>query len=280
MIIDPFAFRWAYLSNILMDRPRGKEVHDVNSQNPAIVTTRQLAYLPFQHAFVTNKLADICLISLRTKESSYIFPLYLFKNKKGIPNIKDSILQKIKATFDRDVDPTDIFNYIYAVLYSKKFRSRYAELLKINYPRIPFTSDYKIFSKFAELGQKLIATHLLTAYSDEEKKIGYPKEGTNVIEEIRYNEQNQRIHINKTQYFEGISDEEWNFYIGGHQVLGRWLKEMKERKLSLDDIRNFIKIIAFIRETIKIMQKLDDLYDDIEKSIIPNKTITQKLTLS
>jgi len=77
----PFCIKWTYLSDILMDRPRGKEIHDVNSQNPALVTTRQLAYLPFSHAFVTNKLADICLISSRTKESSYIFPLYLFRSR-------------------------------------------------------------------------------------------------------------------------------------------------------------------------------------------------------
>jgi len=274
----PFSTKWVYLSNILMDRPRGKEIHDVSSENLALVTTRQLAYLPFQHAFVTDKLADICLISLRTKESSYIFPLYLFKNKKKISNIKDKNFQKLKATFGKEVRPVDIFNYIYAVLHSNKFRKRYAEFLKIDYPRIPFTSDYKLFSTIVELGRRLIDIHLLNYVSEEERKIGYPIGGSNVVEKREYDKQNQRIYINKTQFFEGILEEEWNFYIGGHQLLDRCLKEVKGRKLSLEDIHYFIKIIVSIRETTRIMQKLDELYDDIENSLIANKTIAKKLT--
>lgn len=274
----PFCIKWTYLSDILMDRPRGKEIHDVNSQNPALVITRQLAYLPFSHAFITAKLADICLISLRTKESSYIFPLYLLKNRKKISNIKDSILRKLKAIFGRDVDPIEVFNYIYAVLYSEKFREKYAEFLKVEYPRIPFTSDYKLFSKFADLGRKLATIHFLTFDSEEERKIGYPIDDTNVVEEIRYDRQNHRIYINNKQFFEGIVDEEWNFFIGGHQVLDRWLKEMKGKKLSLEDIRYFIRIIAAVRETIKVMRELDDLYHNIEKTLVVNETIVKKLT--
>ena len=274
----PFCIKWTYLSDILMDRPRGKEIHDVNSQNPALVITRQLAYLPFSHAFITAKLADICLISLRTKESSYIFPLYLLKNRKKISNIKDSVLRKLKAIFGRDVDPIEVFNYIYAVLYSEKFREKYAEFLKVEYPRIPFTSDYKLFSKFADLGRKLATIHFLTFDSEEERKIGYPIDDTNVVEEIRYDRQNHRIYINNKQFFEGIVDEEWNFFIGGHQVLDRWLKDMKGQKLSLEDIRYFIRIIAAVRETIKVMRELDDLYHNIEKTLVVNETIVKKLT--
>ena len=273
----PFCIKWTYLSDVLMDRPRGNELQDVNSQNPALVTTRQLAYLPFHHTFVTNKLADICLISLRTKESSYIFPLYLFLDEKRVSNIKESIIQQIKKSFNKDIDSIDVFNYIYAILNCRKFRTKYAAFLKINFPRIPFTSDYKIFLKLIKLGAKLKDTHLLNLYSDEEGKIGYPNDGTNIINEIRYDKKNHHLYINDTQYFDGILNEEWNFFIGGHKILYGWLKDMKNKKLSSDEIRYFIKIIASIKETIKIMRLLDTLYDKIEKNIMPIKTTTQKL---
>jgi hypothetical protein len=32
------------------------------------------------------------------------------------------------------------------------------------------------------------------------------------------------MHINKTQYFQGVEREVWEFYIGGYQVLDKWLK--------------------------------------------------------
>jgi len=274
----PFCSRWTYLSNILVTRPRGEEIHDVNEQNPALVTTRQLAYLPFQHVFVTNKLADICLISLRTKESSYIFPLYLYKGKKRTSNVKDNILRKLKTSVAKDIEPIDIFRYIYAILHATKYRDKYAEFLKISYPRIPFTSNHTLFFSFVRLGEKLINIHFLSFCSEEERNVGYPVDGTNIIEERRYDTENKRIYINKTQFFERISDEEWNFYIGGHQVLDRWLREMKNKRLSLEEIRHFIKIVACIRETIKLMQILDGLYDNLEKSIISTKAIDRNLT--
>jgi hypothetical protein len=114
--------------------------------------------------------------------------------------------------------------------------------------------------------------------SEEERNVGYPVDGTNIIEERRYDTDNKRIYINKTQFFERISDEEWNFYIGGHQVLDRWLRGMRNKRLSLQEIRHFIKIVACIRETIKLMQMLDGLYDDLEKSIISTKATDRNLT--
>ena len=144
--------------------------------------------------------------------------------------------------------------------------------------KIPFTSNHTLFLNFVELGEKLINIHFLNFYSEEERHIGYPVDGTNIIEERTYDAENKRIYINKTQFFEGISNEEWNFYIGGHQVLDRWLREMKNKRLSLEEIRHFIKIVACIRETIKLMQILDGLYDNLEKSIISTKAIDRNLT--
>ena len=37
--------------------------------------------------------------------------------------------------------PEDVFNYIYAIFHSPTYRSRYAEFLKIDFPRVPLTSD-------------------------------------------------------------------------------------------------------------------------------------------
>ena len=45
-----------------------------------------------------------------------------------------------------------------------------------------------------------------------------------------------RVYINKTQYFEGIEPDVWEFQIGGYQVLHKWLKDRRGRKLSFDDL--------------------------------------------
>src|SRR5208283_4639097 len=55
----------------------------------------------------------------------------------------------------------EILGYIYAILYSPEYRRRYAENLKIDFPRIPLPGSLNLFRDFARLGGQLVALHLL-----------------------------------------------------------------------------------------------------------------------
>ena len=57
--------------------------------------------------------------------------------------------------------PEDIFHYAYAVFHSPGYRSRYAEFLKIDFPRLPLTGNLELFRALARLGGELVALHLL-----------------------------------------------------------------------------------------------------------------------
>ena len=57
--------------------------------------------------------------------------------------------------------PEDIFHYAYAVFYSPGYRSRYAEYLKIDFPRLPLTGNLDLFRALARLGRELTTLHLL-----------------------------------------------------------------------------------------------------------------------
>ena len=71
------------------------------------------------------------------------------------------------------------------------------------------------------------------------------------------------MSINKTQYFEGISEAVYNFYIGGYQVCQKWLKyRSKEgRELTEDEIEHYQKIVVAINETIRIMKEIDEVIE-------------------
>ena len=56
----------------------------------------------------------------------------------------------------------------------------------------------------------------------------------------------------------GVTEEVWNFYIGGYQVCQKWLKDRKNRPLSDEDILHYQKIIVVLQETIKLMQQIDE----------------------
>ncbi|MFZ1488822.1 MAG: type ISP restriction/modification enzyme, partial [Ilumatobacteraceae bacterium] len=57
--------------------------------------------------------------------------------------------------------PEDIFHYIYAIFHSHTYRARYAEFLKIDFPRVPLTSSLELFRSLAALGGELVGLHLL-----------------------------------------------------------------------------------------------------------------------
>ncbi|HEX9745448.1 MAG TPA: type ISP restriction/modification enzyme [bacterium] len=93
---------------------------------------------------------------------------------------------------------------------------------------------------------------------------GVPKffKGTLEVEKVRYAAPGQgadegRVWINKTQYFEGIPPEVWEFNIGGYQVCLKWLKDRKGRELSFDDITHYQNIVSALSETIRLMREID-----------------------
>lgn len=71
----------------------------------------------------------------------------------------------------------------------------------------------------------------------------------------------ERVCINQQQYFEGISPEVWEFHIGGYQVLSKWLKDRKGRKLTWEDQRHYQKIVIALKETMRLMQETDTAID-------------------
>ena len=57
--------------------------------------------------------------------------------------------------------PEDVFHYVYAILYAPTYRAKYAEFLRTDFPRVPFTKDRDVFAQVAALGARLTALHLL-----------------------------------------------------------------------------------------------------------------------
>ncbi len=70
-----------------------------------------------------------------------------------------------------------------------------------------------------------------------------------------------RVYINRTQYFEGVPTEVWNFYVGGYQVLHKWLKDRKGRE-SFDDLRHYSFIVSALLETIGTMKEVDEVIEE------------------
>lgn len=79
-------------------------------------------------------------------------------------------------------------------------------------------------------------------------------------------ENKQRIYINKENYFEGIAPQVWNYFIGGYQVLHKYLKDRKGR--NMDNAPRYCRIVTALSKTIEIQEQIDETYPEAEKEIV------------
>jgi len=138
----------------------------------------------------------------------------------------------------------------------------------MDFPRIPFTKDHSLFLQMAELGQSLIDLHLMESPVLDKPITKFHGEGNNKVEQVKYNELHLGVWINDQQHFERIPAEIWNYQIGGYQICDKWLKMRKGKKLTVDEIERFCKVVTAIYETIEIQEDIDKIYLKVEKSFI------------
>lgn len=190
-------------------------------------------------------------------------PEVAYDSKNRIPNIAKEVFQKFEKAFGRKPGPEEIFYYIYAILYSNIYREKYAEFLKIDFPRIPFTKEYKLFQHLAALGEELIQLHLLKHKSLSKPIAKFRGSGEDMIEKVAYDGK-ENVFINPKKYFEGIIPEVWNYQIGGYQVMEKFLKDRKGRHMT--DAETYCRIATTIKFTIDIQQEIDKFYEKAEKT--------------
>src|SRR5690242_8064220 len=185
--------------------------------------------------------------------SESLFPLYLYPdlNKKGLfdtdeptkapggrrPNLSPAFTSDISGRLNMQFvpdgrgdlqatfGPEDIFHYMYAVFHSPAYRERYAEFLKIDFPRLPLTSHVELFRALCALGERLVGLHLMEQFGPAQAMPGFQGKGDNRVEKVEYTppantpgQEKGRVWINKTQYFEGVAPHVWEFHVGGYQV--------------------------------------------------------------
>ena len=193
-----------------------------------------------------------------------------------VSNAFDSVIERIAAALseaERTFTPEDIFHYIYAVLYADTYREKYADFLKIDFPRIPFTVDFELFQTMAALGKRLVDLHLLRSEELDPLAARFQGQGNSRVartkrQGFRYEPKEERVYINKTQYFEPVPLELWEYQIGGYQVLAKWLKDRRERRLTLAEIKTYCRVVTAIRRTIALQEEIDALYPEAENQVV------------
>ncbi|WP_258221879.1 type ISP restriction/modification enzyme [Helicobacter pylori] len=252
--------------------PTNPKTPNQTRQNVALITSRRFCQSQKSGVgFVSNKISDLRTWTCPGMEGGdYVNPLY--HNPNYTENFTPEFRSFIDKHYNHSFEPLEVLGYIYALLYSPNYRKRYEESLKADYPKILFTNNKDLFRVLSLLGIELIGLHVLNQeslnYSFEKLKdatIGescYKEvhERNPIIKKPSHNEPEQRLYINHSAYFKGVSKEIYHYMIGGYGVLDKYLKSHKNESCDFDRVTNIIKVIA---RTIEIQKTLGFLTSDL-----------------
>ncbi|WP_448515000.1 type ISP restriction/modification enzyme [Parathermosynechococcus lividus] len=301
ILYRPFDVRYTYYtgnSGGFHCRARGEVMKNLLSgKNVGFHLCRQISIDDWAHVFAISCITDDCYVSNKTSERGYTLPLYLYPDRTELTqdrrsNFSFEFLQDLTDKLGTTPSPEAIFYYIYAVFHSPTYRRRYAEFLKIDFPRVPLTRNAALFQQLAAYGEALVALHLMksakldsliTQYQGNAEPVidpGYPKfvphpltpathalrstpkqgegeqEGSAPLSPL--GREGGTVLLNKKgDGFTGVPEAVWNFYVGGYQVCHKWLKDRKGRMLSPEDIAHYQRIVVALQETIRLMKQID-----------------------
>lgn len=178
-----------------------------------------------------------------------------------------------RGDLQKTVGPRDLFDYIYAVLHSPGYRSRYAEFLKSDFPRIPTPADRATFASLVALGRHLVDLHLLRPEETPILKspdIRFAGSGEARVEKGYPVYENGKVMINAGRWFEDVPKETWGFHVGGYQVCEKWLKDRAGkggkkphpgRILTDEDILHYRRVVTALTETRRLMAEIDEVIE-------------------
>ncbi len=287
----PFDYRWTYYTpnsrtflaypvydvfkHMLPPPPQqNPKTPNQTRKNVALNTPRQLKNndKSWTQCFISSCINDQGLSS-GGNGAGVNYPIYQFNNPNYTENFTPEFRSFIDKHYNHSFEPLEILGYIYALLYSPNYRKRYEDFLKADYPKILFTNNKDLFRALSLLGIELIGLHVLNKESLNHsfEKLKDANIGESYYKEVHdrnpiiskkpsHNEPEQRLYINHSAYFKGVSQEIYDYRIGGYGVLDKYLKSHKNESCKFDHVSNIIKVIA---RTIEIQKTLGFLTSDL-----------------
>ena len=284
VLYRPFDVRYTFYTGTsrgFIGQPQKRIMaHLDGNKNWALCISRFNRQKSLGYFFASRTLTDFHLLDT-VADSMTVFPLYLSAEVSDQhelslgggdqPNFAPEFLvafsnhlkiaKRQTSGLPSGCTPEDVFHHAYAVFHSPSYRNRYAEFLKVDFPRLPLAGDLQLFRELAQFGGELAALHLL-----ESPRLAQPLTefigGRNpMVEKVSWSHDTVWVDKAQTTGFRGVREEVWNFHIGGYQVCEKWLKDRKGRALSKDDIAHYHKIVIALSETIRLMTEIDRVID-------------------
>ena len=292
-------------SHVCFDRPLNDMVYQNYRFFPRRDTRNKIICVTGVGGTEFSCLATNVLPCLDLMARSQCFPLFTFDpsaenndllsykeaNHVNGENPKTNIeIRYFTEQYNREVSPNQVFHYVYGLLHSEEYRSRFKNNLTKELPRIPVVKEYPNFLQISDFGKKLSDLHI--NFEDAEIHACQFKEGdlkfANTsdpisffrVEKMKFAKKGDLSSViyNKNLTIQNIPIEAWDYVVNGKPAL-QWVMErqcVKTDKASgivndandyANDTMNnpayplelFQRVITVSLETMKIVRGLPEL---------------------
>ena len=118
---------------------------------------------------------------------------------RRVDNITDATLRSYQAAYGPEVTKDDVFYYVYALLHSPEYRTRYGADLKKSLPHIPLVASREDFVAFTAVGRGLADLHL-DYESVKPTPLSLVVDGQDVPWDLRETISPSLLHVEKMRY--------------------------------------------------------------------------------
>lgn len=261
----PFDRRWILWLPQMIDWPRPHLMQCIQIPgNRTLVARRQFpAGEPACYFWAVNDVTIDGIIRSDNRGNETLFPLRRI-NEDGEPadNLSPAFLDRVYQTWGSLADDLArddrlhdaVFDYIYGLFYSPAYRQRFGDALSSGYPRILLGSDRETNEAYIDAGERLARLHLSDfATPDTPYETVTPEDAT--ISGAVYLAATEQIQVSGT-LFDDVQASLWEFRIGTHQVLRKWIQDGKGRSWTTETQNQYRYVIDALRQTQKIAEHL------------------------
>jgi len=201
---------------------------------------------PFS-AIITDTISDLQVV-----DKGQYFPLYWYEENKEMQGnlfgeentdrwiqhdgVTDWMLKEVRSRFSgaKNLTKEDIFYYVYGLLHSPDYRTRFADDLRKSLPRIPITERVDDFMALSKAGRALADLHL--HYEDHAHEAGVQVEEDRrasedeyayyAVEKMRFPSKGNRSTIiyNARITIGNIPEEAYDYVVNGKSAI-EWIME-------------------------------------------------------
>lgn len=280
----PFDSRWTYYSGnscgwVLWPREKSTMGHLLTEPTSPVGANIGLVFCKtsrsFFSPFVSNHIIAHRLFSAMC-EITYIAPLYLHADSSingdsWSANIDEESYNQLTAYISEKPSPIEVFDYVYGVLHDPVYCEQYEQYLCRDFPRVPIVNEPEedrtddsfyvsdeLFREYIAIGKRLRKLHLMEIKTPAELAFESSVPDDMEINALKYKD--GVLHINAKTCITGISEDVWNYQIGGYQVLDKWFKEHKGEKLTIDSFTHIENVVGLLSETIELCEYLRSLH--------------------